>query len=235
MTENPEQSPSKKRPKKGLIAAGVIVAVLVVAGVGAFVWHEQPSFCAAICHDPMDPYLATYEADTDGVTTDKWGDEVQASAMMAPMHREAGVTCLDCHVPTLNQQVSEGLAWVSGDFESPLSEQTNVTLAAASEMKASDDMCLKSGCHAGINDRYDLEQATSDLEFNPHALMHGDDGGYDCSDCHKAHRASNYSCMECHVNDKNMANQCITDEMVPEGWLTWEENQQVLADHGQEQ
>ena len=34
---------------------GVVVAVvLVCAGGGFYVWHNQPSFCNAICHEPMD-------------------------------------------------------------------------------------------------------------------------------------------------------------------------------------
>ena len=50
-----------KRKRLG-ITLGCVVAVLVVAGAGFMVWHEQPSFCNAICHDPMDPYLPTFEA-----------------------------------------------------------------------------------------------------------------------------------------------------------------------------
>ena len=44
----------KKRPKRGWIVAGAVAAVIVVAGAGFWVWHEQPSFCNAICHSPMD-------------------------------------------------------------------------------------------------------------------------------------------------------------------------------------
>ena len=55
--------PAAKRPRRGAIVGGVIAAVVVVAGIGAFVWHEQPSFCNAICHTPMDGYLETYEAE----------------------------------------------------------------------------------------------------------------------------------------------------------------------------
>ena len=37
------------------------------------VWHEQPSFCNAICHDPMDPYLHV-RGRTCQPATDKWGN-----------------------------------------------------------------------------------------------------------------------------------------------------------------
>ena len=36
--------PATKRPRRGAIVGGVIAAVVVVAGIGAFVWHDQPSF-----------------------------------------------------------------------------------------------------------------------------------------------------------------------------------------------
>ena len=45
---------AQKKKKKWPIVVGVVVAVLVVAGAGFWVWHEQPSFCNAICHTPMD-------------------------------------------------------------------------------------------------------------------------------------------------------------------------------------
>ena len=78
-------APQKKR-KKWPVVVGVVVAVLVVAGAGFFVWHEQPSFCNAICHTPMDAYLPTYEAEVDQAGIDKWGNEVTNSrAMMAAL------------------------------------------------------------------------------------------------------------------------------------------------------
>ena len=51
---NDGAAPKRKR-KKWPITVGVIAVVLVVAGAGFWVWHEQPSFCNAICHTPMDP------------------------------------------------------------------------------------------------------------------------------------------------------------------------------------
>ncbi len=79
---------AQKKKKKWPIVVGVVVAVLVVAGAGFWVWHEQPSFCNAICHTPMDAYLPTYEAEPGQAATDVWGNEVaNASGMMAAVHR----------------------------------------------------------------------------------------------------------------------------------------------------
>ena len=53
-----ESKPSgKRRGRRWPIVVGVIAAVVVAAGAGFWVWHEQPSFCNAVCHDPMDVYV----------------------------------------------------------------------------------------------------------------------------------------------------------------------------------
>ena len=50
-------SPAPQRHGRGTaVVVAVVAAILVVAGVGMWVWHEQPSFCGAICHTPMDNY-----------------------------------------------------------------------------------------------------------------------------------------------------------------------------------
>ena len=59
-------SAPKRRGRRAAVAIGVVAAVLIAAGAGFAVWHEQPGFCGAICHTPMDGYLATYEADPSG-------------------------------------------------------------------------------------------------------------------------------------------------------------------------
>ena len=64
------------RTRKWPIVVGVVVVVLIAAGAGFWVWHEQPSFCAAICHTPMDEYLETYEQEPGTTGVDKWGNEV---------------------------------------------------------------------------------------------------------------------------------------------------------------
>lgn len=58
--QHASQPAVKMTRKNKWIIVGVVAAVLVVAGAGFWVWHEQPSFCNAICHSPMDKYVETY-------------------------------------------------------------------------------------------------------------------------------------------------------------------------------
>ena len=108
MSEN-ENAPAPKRAHRGAIVGGVVAVVVVVAAIGAFVWHGQPSFCNAICHTPMDGYLETYEATPGQPATDKWGNPVaDASGMLSAVHRASVLTCTQCHA---DMQVPEG--WIS--------------------------------------------------------------------------------------------------------------------------
>ncbi|MBB3170902.1 cytochrome c3 family protein [Parvibacter caecicola] len=215
----PKQVAVKKGRKKGPIAAAVVAAIVVVAGAGLWVWHEQPSFCAAICHIPMDPYLETYEEPAGAEGVDKWNNAVSnTNAMLAVTHREAGEACMDCHVPTLSEQVGEAVSWVSGNYVFPLMEGDLNSLTEASGMDA-DQFCLKSGCHvtadgADLTTRQQLIEATADLSFNPHVAQHGQ---RECSDCHKGHRASVLVCADCH-----------NEAQLPEGWITPEEENQLI-------
>ena len=68
----PETSPAPKKKKNKLAIVGIVVGVIVVLGIGLFVWHEQPSFCNAICHTPMDAYGDTYLKGN----VDKYGNEL---------------------------------------------------------------------------------------------------------------------------------------------------------------
>ena len=208
---------AQKKKKKWPIVVGVVVAVLVVAGAGFWVWHEQPSFCNAICHTPMDAYLPTYEAEPGQAATDVWGNEVaNASGMMAAVHRaQNGTTCLGCHVPTLSEQIGEGMSWITGSYE-VLNTQTDQQVVPEKSLEdlvaargiEPDQFCLNESCHNMTRD--DLIQATADLERNPHVAQHGEN---QCSDCHKAHRAS-----------VNMCSQCHNDAPIPEGWISAADN-----------
>ena len=193
----------EKRKRLG-ITLGCIVAVLVVAGAGFMVWHEQPSFCNAICHDPMDPYLPTFEAVPGQPATDKWGNEVEdAGSMLAAVHNQVGKTCMDCHVPQLDEQMTEGTEWISGNFDSPLDERTATQLVEARGLENSDEFCMNSSCHPYTRD--ELEKKTAWMgKINPHTPQHGEQK---CTTCHKAHRASVNYCTQCH-----------TDAVVPDGW-----------------
>lgn len=211
-----EEAAPKKKGKKWPIVVGVVVVVLIAAGAGFWVWHEQPSFCNAICHTPMDPYLPTYEAEPGQPATDKWGNEVaNASGMMAAVHRVssdeggAGATCMSCHVPTIGEQVSEGMAWITGNYYNPLEERDLEQLVEARGAEK-DEFCLNESCHNLT--RADLIKTTENLgQYNPHQPQHSEQT---CSSCHKAHRASVNACTQCH-----------TDSYVPEGWLSYQQEQ----------
>lgn len=205
----PGEAAASPRRKKA-IAAAVVVVVVVAAACGFWAWHEQPSFCGAICHVPMDEYLATYEQEGGQPGVDKYGNEVEdASAMLAVAHKDAaGTTCIQCHVPTLGEQVSEGLGWIAGGYYYPLYERDSADLVAARGLEA-DQFCLNESCHDLTRD--DLVELTSGMEFNPHVPQHGEAA---CTDCHKAHRASVLTCTECHAE---------AEAELPEGWLTVDE------------
>lgn len=46
--------------KRWPVVVGVIVAVLVVAGIGGFAWHNTPSFCGTVCHSSMSEHVDNY-------------------------------------------------------------------------------------------------------------------------------------------------------------------------------
>lgn len=222
---------AKGGKKKLPIILGVVVVVIVAAGAGFWVWHEQPSFCNAICHTPMD---ASYETYATG-NQDKWGNEITDEnakmAMMAYNHKVTdGTTCLECHVPVISQQINEGIHWVTGSYEvegvnkkgqTIPTERDLATLAEGAGYEDEEQFCLNDSCHHVTDDgtelktRDDLIAATADLSEvrNPHKTQHGD---VSCSQCHKAHSQSVNYCTQCH-----------SDAPVPEGWLTTSEAKQL--------
>ncbi|MEG0990642.1 MAG: cytochrome c3 family protein [Gordonibacter sp.] len=183
--------PAPKRKKPLLIALGVIVVVLIVAGAGAWVWHAQPSFCGAVCHNTMGSYLASYET----------------GHLLAKDHADAAVKCLDCHEADLGAQVQELQAQLSGDYKLPLAK-----------MKVDDSFCLQEGCHAREEIENATSNYTADdgTRINVHAMTFNSDYGATesphqiegstlaCSNCHNMHRTSeklNY-CYSCHHTEK---------------------------------
>ncbi|MEG0323040.1 MAG: cytochrome c3 family protein [Raoultibacter sp.] len=202
------------KAKKWPIVVGTLALVLVMAGMGFWVWHEQPGFCGAICHTPMNTYVETYEQEIGEPGVDKWGNAVEdTSSMMAVSHRADGQTCLSCHVPTMQEQIVEGMSWVGGGYGVPLQEATLGDLTAARGLE-SDTFCLNESCHNLT--REDLADATATMVRNPHLEYHGD---IDCGTCHKAHRASVNYCSSCH-----------SDAETPTGWITAKEEAQLLAE-----
>ena len=227
-SEIEEASPKRKR-KKWPIVVGVVVVVLAAAGAGLWVWHEQPSFCGAICHTPMDPYLETWNNEPDSEGVDKYGNTVSnTNSMLVVTHKlstedgGAGATCLSCHVPQLSEQITEAINWVTGSYEATvvndeyrLLERTLEDLVEARGIDE-EEFCLNDSCHhvssqtgEAIESREDLIEATSYMTRNVHISQHST---VSCSECHKAHRASVVYCTQCH-----------SDVEVPDGWLTYQE------------
>lgn len=236
-TEEPAKDAKKAKDgkKKWPIVVGVVAVVLVAAGAGFFVWHEQPSFCNAICHTPMDAYAESY---IDG-SHDKYGNELTEEAdkmaMMAYYHghtTEGETTnCLGCHVPTLGEQITEGMHWVTGSYEVAGENKVGQTILEERELSdlveargiEEDEFCLNGDCHHVTDDgkeitsRADLEAATESLDstYNPHTAQHGE---YACSQCHKAHSQSVNYCTQCH-----------SSAVVPDGWLTSTEAKKLFT------
>ncbi len=217
----PASSPAARRAprsrRKLAVAGAVVAAVVVAAGAGFWVWHEQPSFCNAICHAPQDPINATYDGEPGQAGLDKWGNPVDDMGdLMVVQHKQAGLTCLSCHEPTLGQQVTEGLHWVSGDFEYPLDERSLTDLNHYLQKDDPESFCLNEGCHNMTRD--DLAAATTALgKRNPHAteVRHEQ---IECGECHKSHRQSVNACSRCH-----------DDAPIPDGWLGAHEAAQLDA------
>jgi cytochrome c nitrite reductase small subunit len=169
--------------RKRIFIIGALLAVVVLGGVGAvgfWQYHEQPQFCAT-CH-LMDPYLESWQTPGFG----------------AQVHAEEGLACLDCHEPTVQQQMNELVVYLQGDFRDPLKER-----------KFGNEFCFD--CHVD-NEHTSYEEVTARTEdytiddelVNPHSPPHeaGEGTGEqpDCRVCHKMHQESpgtNY-CFGCH-------------------------------------
>lgn len=179
-----EKKREKRRKKKWPVAVGVIAAVVIIAGAGFWVWHEQPSFCNAICHEPMDAYVEGYYHD---------------EALESYAHQVEGVGCLNCHEAKIDEQVREGVAWVTGDYE-----MDETGMIATVGVRSDAAMCATSGCH----DYDEVIAATADWGGEAGVNPHESHQGYalDCSSCHVEHGTSIMYCNTCH------------DYEVPAGW-----------------
>lgn len=88
---------------------------------------------------------------------------------------------MDCHVPTLSEQIGEGAAWLTGNYGFPLVERTASELTEASGRQA-DELCLNESCHNLTRD--DLYELTADMgAYNSHWAHHEE---LECTTCHKA-------------------------------------------------
>ena len=210
-TAAPKKSSVKKRVG---IVCGVIAVIVAIAGFGMWTWHDDPSFCGTVCHTPMASYLETYDQKPNTEGVDKYGNPVSnTSAMLAVQHGAMGFDCLTCHKATLGQQISEGTAWLAGNYTYPLDERSVAELGEPTGM-GSDEMCLNESCHNMTRD--DLYNLTADEEnlYNPHWSHHET---LDCGTCHKAHGQSVLYCTQCHAQAP-----------VPEGWLSMGEYNEMM-------
>jgi len=145
------------------------LGIVVIGGVGAVAfweYHEQPEFCAT-CHI-MQPYLESWQ-----------GSDYGAAA-----HAAEDVTCLDCHEPTIQQQMDELVVYVQGEYTLPLEEREFPVEFCFD--------CHEANEHTGYAE---VIQLTADLELNPHGSHLGE---LECEICHKMHRVSEDHCAECH-------------------------------------
>ncbi len=172
-----QEAPAARRPRRRWpVAVGVVAVVLLVAGGGFWVWHEQPSFCNAVCHQPMDAYVDGYYED---------------DSLLAHAHMTAGTTCLQCHEAKIEDQVHEAMVWVSGDY--PMDENGLLTRVG---VRADEALCATAGCH----DMAEVIAATADWGGEPGVNPHDSHQGraIDCSNCHGVHEQSVMYCNTCH-------------------------------------
>lgn len=167
--------PSVKSTKKRWpIVVGIIVVVLLAAGIGGYAWHNTPGFCGTACHDTMSEHVANY-----------YGTDASNGAGLASYHATVKVTCLDCHKATLDTQMAELQTQLSGKV-------TNLGLA--DRYYVDNGTCLS--CHGGSYDS--LAQQTASLgAYNPHESPHGQ---LNCNECHKGHESQVDTCGQCHPN-----------------------------------
>lgn len=221
-------APSPKRKHKKLLIVAIIVVALVVVGIGFNEWHKQPSFCSTMCHIEGE-YVSNYEQPQNSVGTDKYGNTVtNTNAMLSVRHRETGTTakptmaCLDCHVPNNFELAHDGINYMTGNYYYPRTERTADALEKW-DHKDGTQFCANENCHVyllgsdGLVDRNKLEASTSWMDFNPHS-QHHDGIEMSCTTCHKGHRASVYECTGCHE-----------DIQMPDGWVTKQEGDEILA------
>lgn len=225
-------APAKKKSRKKGIIWGTVAVVVVAAVIGMWAWHNTPGFCGTMCHNSMNAYLATYNQDAGVAGTDKYGNAVSdTDAMLVVSHKTEGLACLDCHVPTLSQQIGEAWETVTGNYYVVNRADGNgvalievgdedLVVNSGGTPGTGDSFCLRSGCHVTasgeVYTRETLTELTADLAFNPHDWEHGYP---ECSECHKSHRASVLYCTRCHYD---------AYQILPDGWVTYDESVQIL-------
>jgi hypothetical protein len=163
-------------------AAGIVIVLIVGMVTGGVVWHQKPSFCAT-CHTPMKSYVDGYKSGN--------------KSLMITMHAtgKTALVCLDCHKPTIKEQLTEASRWITGNYDFPLNHQAFGTRR----------FCLSPGCHVEA----DIIKATKDyggaVSYNQHDPRHGK---LECYRCHSMHGQSSFMCNQCH------------NLKLPDGWVS---------------
>ena len=194
----------KKSPKRWQIVLIVVVAVIAVGGIGFGVWHNQPSFCNAMCHTPMDNFVESYSNNSSTLAYAHGhvdGSNTTAASTLKDGVSDSSLNCLSCHTPKLDEQVTEGIAWISGNYS--VDTDGNPVISNPSYV-ANKEFCTT--CH-------DYEKVIAATEHywgddepaNPHASHQGE---LDCSSCHNVHGTSTLMCTSCH------------NFTTPDGWQT---------------
>ena len=226
-----EAAPKPKKKRNKLAIAGIVVAVIAVAGVGMLVWHEQPSFCSTMCHIES-AYVDNYMQEQGVAGTDKYGNEVtNTNAIMSVLHRQTKATakseivCVDCHVPNYVELAHDGLNFVQGNYTMPRDERTLARMKSW-DNEPGETFCANENCHVyllgddGMLDYDKLEASTKTRAFNPHE-QHHENLTLDCSACHKGHRASTIVCTGCHEHE---------DVQLPDGWVSYKESEDIMKE-----
>jgi hypothetical protein len=161
-----------------IVGIAIVAVAAIVGGMALWDYHEQPEFCA-VCHI-MEPYLETW----------------QESDYQVGLHAEADLECLDCHEPTIGEQVTEVAKFVTGQYEDPLATR-----------RFPEEFCLRCHEHGSVAE---LIERTKDYTIlnephNPHDPHPGKDESvvkhFECWTCHKMHRNSpgtEYCFTVCH-------------------------------------
>jgi hypothetical protein len=172
-------------------AAGAVTVVMAGLVTGGLVWHQKPGFCG-ICHTPMNSFVEGYRSGdkTLMVTSHATGKSILHNGdqtLTTTSHTTGNKTlvCLDCHKPTIKEQVTEASHWITGNYYFPLKQRTFGTRS----------FCLSEGCHIEA----DIIKATKDyggaVLYNQHEPPHG---RQECYSCHSVHGQSVLMCNQCH-------------------------------------
>ena len=208
--ETPIVDSKKPKKKRGvgfkilMVVIGIFVVLVAGVGVGYGVFHDTPGFCNFICHTPMDPYVASYQ---DNVSINPLQTDTSAT-LGVTVHKNADdpITCLDCHQDGINEQIQEGLAWVSGNYTIPLEiKLLSKDPKEGSNSKNGNVFCLREGCHEGVTTPDELKAVFAGEHRNVHD---NHNANLDCGICHQMHEQSVLYCSSCHA-----------DVALPDGWL----------------